>query len=239
MNVRSFVIRMAAVLACLTPRLAAAQSPGRDAAFLFAYRAKPGMDVEFAQGYRRHLDWHAAHNDSLPWLAWTVIDGPSLGTFVDGTFGIAFKSFDDRVDPRGDGEDAGRNVSAFANATDRQVLRLRRDLSPSSRLESNAAAAMQRVVSLTMKPGAETSAEQQLRTLAAKRASLDYAVYERVSGGDLPGYVVVVQFNAWAELAGSDADPARTIVRALGANVTRVQSETWVYRPDLTYVPKR
>jgi hypothetical protein len=237
---RTLSLALIAVAAGLTPTASiVAQSAGADAAFLFAYRAKPGMDAEFAQGYRRHLDWHAAHSDSLPWLAWTVIDGPSLGTFVDGTFGIAFKAFDDRVDPRGDAEDAGRNVSAFAVATDRQVLRLRRDLSPSTRLESGKAGTMQRVVWLSVKPGAEAPAEQTLRALAAKRGALDYAVYERISGGDQPGYIVVVQFNAWAAVASAETDPAHTIVRSLASSLSRVQTETWLYRPDLVYFPKR
>ena len=142
--------------------------PARDAAFLFAYRARPEMDAAFAQGYRRHLDWHAAHSDSLTWLAWTIIDGPGIGTFVDGAFGVAFKAFDDRVDPRGDGEDAGRNVTAFATPTTRQLLRLRRDLSLTTRLEQGRPGAMQRVVSFTVRPGTESSVEQTLRTMATK-----------------------------------------------------------------------
>lgn len=223
---------------CLTPYALGGQQP-RDAAFLFAYRAKPEMDAAFAQGYRRHLDWHAAHNDSLTWHAWTVVDGPAAGTFVDGTFGIAFKAFDDRVDPRGDAEDAGRNVSAFANATDRQVLRLRRDLGVASRLETGSAGAMQRVVWLSIKAYADSSVERALRNLATKRGPLDYAVYERVSGGEQPGYVVIVQLKAWADLEDVVVDPVRAILRAIGPNLTRVQSETWAYRPDLTYIPKR
>src|SRR5205085_8774735 len=42
---------------------AAAPRAARDGAFLFTYRAKPGQDAAFAQGYRRHLDWHAEHAD--------------------------------------------------------------------------------------------------------------------------------------------------------------------------------
>jgi hypothetical protein len=76
-------------------------------------------------------------------------------------------------------------------------------------------------------------------TAAAKRGALDYAVYERVSGGDQPGYIVVVQFNAWAAVASAETDPARTIVRSLASNLSRVQTETWLYRPDLVYFPKR
>ena len=221
----------------LTPATMIGQ--GADAAFLFAYRAKPDMDAAFAQGYRRHLDWHAAHGDSLTWLAWTVIDGPSIGTFVDGAFGLAFKAFDDRVDPAGDGQDAGRNVTAFATPTGRQLLRVRRDLSLTTPLESGAPLTMQRVATLTLKPGTEAAAERTLRMLASRKFGLDYAVYERLSGGDQPTYVIIAQFDAWRDLADAHADPVRAIVRALGASVSGVESSIWQYRPDLTYIPKR
>jgi len=213
--------------------------PARDAAFLFAYRAKPEMDAAFAQGYRRHLDWHAAHGDSLTWLAWTIIDGPGIGTFVDGAFGVAFKAFDDRVDPRGDGEDASRNVTAFATPTSRQLLRLRRDLGLTTRLEQGRPGAMQRVVTLTIKPGSDQSVEQTLRSLATRRFAIDYAVYEQMSGGEQPSYVIVAQFDAWSDLDTAARDPVRTIVRALGPMVSRVESAVWQYRPDLTYMPRR
>ena len=222
-------------LLCLTPAAVVAQ----DAAFLFAYRAKPGMDADFAKGYRRHLDWHAAKNDSLTWLAWTVIDGPSLGTFVDGTFGIRLAAFDDRVDQRGDGEDAGRNVTAFADPTHRQLLRLRRDLSPAMRLESAKPGTMQRVVTLAVKPGTQDVVERTFQAVAAKPAGLDYAVYERVSGGDRPYYLMIVQLDRWADIDRAASDPVAVMVRALGTSVARMEVETWAYRPDLTYTPKR
>ena len=232
--------RRLAVLACLTPAALSAQASGgaRDAAFLFAYRAKPDMDAAFAAGYRRHLEWHAARGDSLAWLAWTVIDGPAAGTFVDGAFGITFKAFDDRVDQRGDIEDASRNVTAFAVPTGRETLRVRRDLSSSARLESAKASRMQKVVRLSGKPGSEAAIEGVLkRHVSSGAKTLDYAVYERLSGGDHPAYTVVVQFDAWADLEPRDADASLAIIRAMGAHLLRAESETWVYRPDLTYIP--
>ncbi|HEX6048282.1 MAG TPA: hypothetical protein VFZ21_03410 [Gemmatimonadaceae bacterium] len=218
-----------------------AQSPGRgDAAFLFAYRAKPGMDAAFAQGYRRHLDWHAQRGDSLSWLAWTVIDGPNLGTFVDGAFGIGFKAFDDRVDPRGDAEDGARNVTAYANPTSREVYRLRRDLGTAARLEAGRPAAMQKVVHLTIRPEAVHSAETAMRTIASRRRGrgLDYAVYARVSGGTSPAFMLIAQLAAWADLEDPNADPTRAVIAALGSTVAHAESEIWSYRRELTYFPK-
>ena len=235
--------------ACLTPCALAAQAANapaltaqrasRNAAFLFAYRAKPEMDAAFAAGYRRHLDWHASKSDSLTWLAWTILDGPSAGTFVDGTFGIAFKAFDDRVDPRGDAEDGARNVMAFAVPTARETLRLRRDLSSATRLETGRAARMQKLTRLTGRPGVEAEIEATLRAMLARGArTLDYAVYERVSGGEQPAYAIVVQLDAWEELEGSRTDPTPAIIRALGTRLARAHTETWAYRPDLVYTPR-
>jgi hypothetical protein len=218
-----------------------AQSLDRgDAAFLFAYRAKPERDAEFAQGYRRHLDWHAANRDTLAWLAWTVVDGPSIGTFVDGAFGIPLRAFDERVDPRGDSQDAATNVTAFAVPVDRGIYRLRRDLSTATRLERAEPAAMQRVVWLTLRPGADSTFELAARRVAAARSQLlEYAVYERLTGGEQPAYVMIAQFAAWSDLERPGSDPARALTRAAGASISRVQVETWLYLPQLTYVPRR
>jgi hypothetical protein len=214
-------------------------TPARDAAFLFAYRAKPEMDAAFAEGYKRHLDWHRAHADSLTWLAWTVIDGPSIGTFVDGTFGISFRAFDDRVDQAGDGADATTNVTAFAVPTNRAVFRLRRDLSSGSPLEDGKPGRLQRVTTFVLQPGREAMVEQAFRTLAAKKGeSLDYSVYERLSGGEQPAFVVIAQFNAWADLADGGKDPADRIRRAIGSSIVRSETEIWAYRRDLTYFPR-
>jgi hypothetical protein len=234
---------LVAVVACLTthPLVLHAQ-PNGDAAFLFAYRARPDMDAAFAQGYRRHLDWHAQRNDSLPWLAWTVIDGPGLGAFVDGTFGITFKAFDDRVDQRGDATDAARNVNAYATGVYRQVHRLRRDLGSSSRLEDRRPAAMQKVVRVIVRPGSERLFEDAVKSVSTGdngRRRLDVSIYEQVSGGEAPAYVIIVQLAAWAELEDAEADASRAILRAAGSAVERAESEVWLYRPDLTYLPKR
>ena len=210
----------------------------RDAAFLFMYRAKPDMDAAFAEGYKRHLEWHAAHSDSLTWLAWTVIDGPSTGTFVDGTFGISFKAFDDRVDQAADGQDATKNVTAFAVPTNRAVLRLRPELSTSTRLEHGLPGRMQKVTTFVAQPGRESMVVQTLRTMAAaKYAGLDYSIYERTSGGEQPAFIVVVQLDAWADLADASKDPAERIRRATGSSLVRSETEIWAYRPDLTYSP--
>ncbi|MFW6202111.1 MAG: hypothetical protein ACOC8B_06010 [Gemmatimonadota bacterium] len=231
------LLSVAAPLA-LSAADARAQDRG-DAAFLFAYTAKPGMAEAFEDGYRRHLEWHQEHGDSLAWLAWTVAAGPRVGMFVDGTFGIPFRAFDERVDPRGDAEDAAANVTAFADPVTREVYRLRRELGSAARLEAGRPAPMQKVVRLTLRPGSEAAFERALRELAQRDAAarLDYAVYERVVGGAQPGFLVVVQLGSWAELGDPRADAGRAVLRAAGSAVVSAESEVWLYRPDLSYFP--
>ena len=68
-----------------------------DAAFLFAYTVREEQMNNFVEGYKKHLQWHMDKNDPLPWYAWFVFTGNRLGLFIDGTFGISFEAFDNRV----------------------------------------------------------------------------------------------------------------------------------------------
>jgi hypothetical protein len=189
------------------------------------------------QGYRRHLDWHAQRKD--PSRGWPdKVDGPNLGAFVDGAFGIRFTTFDERADPI-EMPDAARNVVAFADPIGRDVFRIRPDLSSASRLESGDAAPMQKVVRLTLRPGSQETFERALRPIAQQRHRLDYAMYERVSGGSQPEYVLIVQLAGWRDLASGVDEPAQNVVQAAGATLDRVEAEVWSYRPELSYVPRR
>jgi len=56
---------------------------------------------------------------------------------------------------------------------------------------------MQGVATVTIKPGTEAAAERTLRSLTSRKFALDYAVYERLSGGHQPAYVIIAQFDGW------------------------------------------
>ena len=45
---------------------------------------RDGMQKEFEEGYKRHLEWHRAHADRWSWYGWTVTTGERFGTFIDG-----------------------------------------------------------------------------------------------------------------------------------------------------------
>lgn len=219
----------------ILPVQAAAQSTN-DLAFLFGYRMKPGMDDAFADGYRRHLDWHARNRDSLTWLGWYVISGPSEGMFVNGTFGVAPRAFDVRVNVQEDGQDADRNVTAFATPALREVYRLRRDLGTGAQLEAGKPATMQLVAFVKVRAGGLQGFEKVAREMAKPRPdAAAYAVYERVAGGDAPGFVLVLQLESWGQLGDAARDPVRALLREGEAFVEGAVTEVWLFQPELTY----
>ncbi len=217
-----------------------------DAAHLFGYRAKAGMRARFDAGYRRHLQWHRAHRDPLVWYGWYVTDGPNAGMFVDGTFGAPFAAFDRRVDPQGDAADGAANVTAHADSVLRASYRLRREFSTGFPLERWRPSPSVQVFRYRLRPGTQAAFE---RALAAARARLRgiadapaHTWYEKLTGGALPEFMLMVARDGWASY---DRDPAgleallheSDALDAYAASVESVEAETWTYRADLSLIP--
>lgn len=233
-----FIVLFVTLAASATPL--AAQASG---AFLFSYRPHEGRRATFDEGYRAHLEWHRANRDTLTWLAWDVIAGPRLGQFVDGIFGVSFQAIDERVDPAGDARDAAANVEAHAQATAREMLRLRRDLSTAPVLEHGAPGPLVQVVRYSGCASCGPFLEQafeRMRSDATRRQLAPWAVYESVAG-EPPGFVLMIWRDRWASFDDAEADPARSLRAHLariapGADID-VSNEIWRYRADLTYTP--
>ncbi len=216
-----------------------------DGGMLFSYEPHPGQKATFDEGYRRHLDWHIEKRDSLPWYAWDIIAGRRLGEFVDGTFGVRFDALDKRVDPAGDAADAAQNVTPFARATGRWAVRVRRELSTHTPLESREVPArLAQVVTYHVPLGLKTAFEDVLRQ-ARRRATanklLPWTIYETVAGGRDAEFMLMVWHAGFALFD----EPARDPVLAIGsllsgslASAVRSESELWQYREDLTHVPR-
>jgi hypothetical protein len=39
----------------------------------------PKQEANFKSGYKQHLQWHKANNDSWNWYGWYIISGPRAG----------------------------------------------------------------------------------------------------------------------------------------------------------------
>lgn len=236
--------------------LAGAQSASQTeatAAFLFAYEVKEGQRGLFEEGYRRHLDWHRRKEDPLLWYAWDVASGERTGLFIDGTFGRPFGAFDQRVDPAGDGADFAQTAAPFATTAFRSFYRLRPDLSTGKPLEERRPSPQVDVVHYVLHAGMEGRFERVLaelrEALAAGEEKPVYTWYELVTGGESPGYMLMIPRRSWAELdtnwqtitavisESHGPEEAAEILDELTRAVRYVRRETWAYRQDLSNLP--
>ena len=139
-----------------------------DAAFLFAYSVREGQMNNFVEGYKKHLQWHIDKKDPLPWYAWFVFTGNRLDLFIDGTFGISFDAFDNRVAPKEDYQDFLKTTAPFVDANFRQVLQLKRDLSTIFLLEEQKPTSQIDIFHIELHQGTEVDFEKLIRDIVSK-----------------------------------------------------------------------
>ena len=224
-----------------------------DAAHLFGYTPKPGMEAQFDAGYRKHLEWHRAQHDPLVWYGWYVTHGPRMGTFIDGSFGAPFAAFDQRVAPAEDAKDNERTFFPYAQPVFRNVYRVRRDLSTATPLEKWEPTSMIEVHTYKVKPGKSYQFEQIARRVrgvtAASNAKGIHTWYEGVGGTGTKEYLLMVARDGFAAFdAGpadlesvlstiDDATARRELLSAYASAIDEVTSELWRYRSDLSLIP--
>jgi hypothetical protein len=216
---------------------AAAQSAPHDGliARTFELRARNGLERQLDDGYRRHLGWHAGAGDRWAWYLWEVTNGERAGLYVDGTFDHAWADFDAAVDPPGDGADNDVNVEPFAVRYANQTWRRRPDLDGAAdgQVRDPESAPLVLRTEYRVRPGAEPGFTGALRRFRASAGSHRFAVYELVTGGEPPIYVVWVPVKTWAD-AGDFTDRTAESSRALAGTAERVRAELWRFRPDMS-----
>ncbi len=206
---------------------------GQDGAFLSAYQPRAEHAQLFEEGYRRHLDWHRTHGDSLSWIGWTIVLGDRVGGFVDGAFGISFRALDERVDPRGDRADAAATFLPHATATFRRIARLRADLGHLFPAPEDFPPLVQ-VRWLSFNRSERREFDRVWATLQADTSIRAYCVFELVDQADRA--MVMTWLDGWGDLDDAARDPWRKFL-ALGAvpSLRIDEIEVWAYRPDLSY----
>ncbi|HEX6535804.1 MAG TPA: hypothetical protein VF041_14495 [Gemmatimonadaceae bacterium] len=240
-----------------------AQEPERPvhegAARVFAIRPHAGMERQFEDGYRRHLDWHRQAGDPWAWYLWQVTNGERAGLYVDGTFEHRWSDFDAAVDPAGDGADNDVNVEPFAarpwNAAWRRL----------GATDGDFAALAERsryllVVEYRLRPDSAARVFDALdRARAVHPVALSSgtgdpasspAWFALASGGEGPALVLVAPLPRWSGMSPLAPDPllvalealeparrdgdASRLYRAITSAATSVRSEIWRFRPDLS-----
>lgn len=209
----------------------AALEPAPLLARTFEIQPQAGLARQLDEGYRRHLDWHASAGDTWAWYLWQVTDGERAGLYVDGTFARAWSDFDHAVDPAGDAADNAVNVTPFATRPGNQLWRLRPDLGAGV-VDPEGAPLVLRT-EYRVRAGGDSAFVRALRRMRADVAPRSFAVFELVSGGPRPTYVVWAPASGWAD-AGAFAERAAAAERALATNAEATRTELWRFRADLS-----
>ena len=60
------------------------------------WKVKPGAAAAWAEGRKKHMEFHKQQKDAFTWYTWEVINGDRAGNFLTGTFDHYWKDFDGR-----------------------------------------------------------------------------------------------------------------------------------------------
>jgi hypothetical protein len=202
----------------------------------------------FQEGYRRHLEWHAAHKDKLVWYAWTIDTGPRSGDFADGTFGATFGELDARPEQSSDAADFVRNVSPYVVPLDSEIWDLWPSPSTATPLEERRPGTTLDVFRLQLDPGDAQSFESAIEALAkTKREASQISWYRMIRGDTLPTYLILLSRKSLSDIQSAGATLAGMLANAFAttpakaasalAQVRIIRAETWSYEPRLALIP--
>ena len=96
------------------------------------YMSKPkaGMEKQFVEGRKKHMDFHKKAGDPWDWMTWEVLTGPETGSYLIGSAKHAWKDFDGRDDfDAKDTADVDANVGPYTEKTRNAFWIFRPDMS--------------------------------------------------------------------------------------------------------------
>ena len=219
-------------LAALASSSLAAQPNGTGAVFVL-YEIKPGMTRDFELGDQRHLDWHRSQNDPWRWPGWTIASGTHQGFFIDATFFHPWTDFDNPVaKPSEDGANWAVNVEPYANV--RSFIRYDGIPALTTLRPDQLDAPLMTVCYVTVHPGAGAKFETAIAA-TLQMATIGHMALRPVTGA--AEYLILLSAQKQADLP-ADARLLESAMQAAGPLVDRTQTETWTYRPELSYVPR-
>jgi len=248
--------RFLAVVLCSAAVSAAAVAQEKPGAIALVYTTKPrSLNImQHESALKKHFEWHKAHKDAFSWSVWQVISGENIGDFVVGTFGHQWKEFDARATfDEADTADFIPNVLPTAEKVDLgywEFLPAASHPSPSAQ-----PAAMAQITHYFVKPDGFVAFADALKALKGALDKANYPMYaywyRLVSGGEGPQFVVAVDRNSWAEMAGPAKSLDDALAEAVGPQkavevLTAIRQTTRytrsymiAYRPDMSYIPPK
>lgn len=223
--------------------------PGEIARSYFI-EAKPGETAQLEAEYAKHIAWHAEQQDTWTWETWRIITGERIGQLVVRTPGHHWSDFDGRE------EFTERDRAHFNAGTGRHVAglvghvnRWMQDLSRWPEGEAPLVAVYEMHLDRGHVDEFVSAISRVHEVLAEKEWAGHYSWGVRVSGGEVPTFLLVIPYESWEEMAGPEKTVWQILEDAVGEDETAwirdrigdaIRSETATlaeFVPELSYRP--
>ena len=218
------------------------------------YHIKPkaGMEQQFEEAYKRHLDWHRQQNDTWTWVMWQVEAGERFGQYTAVTGSHRWEDFDARGElGDADSADAMAKLSPYVESVTSSFSRSHSDISRPPASEDSFP--LLEVTSFQLNPGSAPAFTHVVRkvheAIVKTNRPVHYFWEEVVSGGEEPMFSVVIPQKNWADLEPLEKSIGQMLEEVYGREEAEslrktfwksVHSQRTVivrYRADLSYIP--
>lgn len=231
----------------------AAQQEPAEVTRVFFVKPKPGMELQFEEAMKKHVDWHRQRNDTWRWDVRFTGTGAHTGEYIIITGGHQWKDFDNPpVPPKEDGEHFFSTVSQFLESWSSSLLVTRRDLTRAA-----AGAPLPPIATVVYfhlkygQTGKFVDAQRQIREALDKTNAPVRASWLQLSStGKNATFVLSVPRENWAAFESPGGPSTRdrveetfgraradAIYQALDESVSYTEAKVTTARPDLSYIP--
>jgi hypothetical protein len=245
----------AMVTVCLLSGLAgivAAQQEPAQIVRIYYMTPKPGMEMQFEDGVKKHMAWHAQKKDTWRWDVRFTETGPRSGEYVAVSAPRTWADWDKPVvTSEEDGQNYLQTMAPYVGSWSSILLRVRTDLS-----RGGEAPATPKFSSVTFyhikygQTGKFVNAMRQVREALEKtNAPARSTWFQVVASGRNAIFVVSTPRNSWAEFELTGPSPRERVEQVFGRaaadaiyadldeSVQFTDSKITSYRPDLSFVP--
>ena len=220
-----------------------------EVARLYYIKPKSGMELQFEEAYKQHLDWLGQHGDRREWLTWQIETGERFGQYVVGTFRHRWEDFDARSELEVEERAAfSATVSPYIESVTSSFSLFRGDISRPSYFVAEAL--FREVLHFRLNIGRESDFYHVQRKIHEAIEKTDWPVgygwHTLVSGGETPEFTLMLLRRDWADFKRPESsleeilekvygrEETSSLLRQLAQSVRHVHSEIWRLRRDLS-----
>jgi hypothetical protein len=206
------------------------------------WQPKPDVEQKFEEGYKRHLEWHRAHQDRWTWLGWNIVSGDRSGMFVDASAFHPWPDLDSPVAPKEDAADNATNVYPYGDV--RSVVTYEAVSGATRITAAQLQSPLLDFVYLDVAPGSELAFEQAALKTLSSLGDAPRVLFRPANGGN--EYLLLLPAAKMSDLQ-FHAGLLREILHASSARpsnhsdsgylVRRYHTELARFRPDMSYIP--